>query len=98
MERTPAAVSFLRATQLLGQSSTQLMFGTVVLNVLIAGAFARMAQWIASMQLIVHIPIMQVIVPANVSAYFEAVVPLFTFDFLPSEITTAYVFDFDDLG
>ena len=73
------------------------MFGTIVLNVFIAGAFARMAQWIASMQLIMHLPILQVIVPANVSAYFEAVVPLFTFDFLPSEITTAYVFDFDDL-
>ena len=46
------------------------------------------------MQLIIHLPIMQVIVPSNVSAYFEAVVPIFTFDFLPSSIIE-FVFDFD---
>lgn len=42
-----------------------------------------------------HLPILGILVPSNVSAYFQSVVPLFTFDFLPSELTTEYVFDFD---
>lgn len=46
--------------------------------------------------MIIHIPILGVLVPSNVSAYLEAVVPFFTFDFLPAEATTSYVFDFDD--
>lgn len=67
---------------------------TLLINLMIAGIFAFMTMWIHSMQLIIHLPILQVIVPSNVSAYFEAVVPIFTFDFLPSSIIE-FVFDFD---
>ena len=49
------------------------------------------------MQIIIHLPIMQIIVPSNVSAYFEAVNPIFTFDFLPDSIIK-FVFDFDNEG
>ena len=71
------------------------MIGSLITNIFLAGIFAHMSQWIHSMQFIIHLPILGVLVPSNVSAYLQSVVPIFTFDFLPSELTTEFVFDFD---
>ena len=43
---------------------------TMGLNIFFAGAFGYMVQWMNSIQMVIHLPMMQIIVPGNVSAYF----------------------------
>jgi hypothetical protein len=45
-------------------------------------AFSYMMMWMNSMQLITHLPMMQVIVPSNVSAFLQAILPVITFDII----------------
>ena len=81
----------------MSKGSENVFIITFMINIMIVGVFAYMTMWIHSMQIIIHLPILHVIVPSNVSAYFEAVVPIFTFDFLPSSIIE-FCFDFDYEG
>jgi len=47
-----------------------------------------------SLQIIVHLPLLAVIMPANVVAVYQILIPIATFDFIPSEFFDAF-FTFD---
>lgn len=47
------------------------------------------------MQLIIHLPMMRIIFPSNVLAFFSVIVPIITFDILPAEYSLELFLDFD---
>lgn len=71
------------------------MIGTFLLNFVFAVAFTFMVQWIHSMQMIIHLPMMRIPVPSNASSYFQTIVPVITFDVMPSDYTTELFLEFD---
>ena len=48
-----------------------------------------------SLQITIHLPLMAISMPSNVSFFFQLILPLVMFDILPSEYTTELLFDFD---
>ena len=46
--------------------------------------------------MIIHLPMLWIIIPANVSAFFSRLIPVATFDILDSGWTTELVFEFDE--
>jgi len=60
-----------------------------------AGALTYMIGWINILQMIIHLPMMMIILPANANAFFQIVIPIATFDMLPPEYSTEYIMEFD---
>ena len=87
--------NFQHATQVTGSTGTYILWGTIVLNVFMHSAFNQMCQWINSIQLIIHLPMLRILVPPSVTSFFEAIIPVFTFDILSSEWTSELVLTFD---
>ena len=64
---------------------------------LVAGDGFRYFNWyLRSLQIALHYPMMHIIVPANVSAFFEGLLPIIQFDILDPEWTTELWFKFND--
>jgi hypothetical protein len=53
-------------------------------------------EMINSLQLIIHLPIMNIIMPANVSTFFQAIVAIVNFDILSDFGIIEMMFNFDD--
>jgi hypothetical protein len=51
--------------------------------------------YIRGVQVIAHLPMLQILVPANVSVFYEMLIPFLQFDILDSQWTTELVMDFD---
>ena len=61
-----------------------------------AGALTYMLGWINTLQLIIHLPLIRILLPANVSAFFHTVIPIVMFDFIPPELSTELFLDFEE--
>lgn len=61
-----------------------------------AGALSYMIGWINTLQIIIHLPMLKILVPANVSLFFQLVVPIVTFDVIPPEWSTEYIMEFEE--
>ena len=59
--------------------------GGFVINLLVAGSLSLILSMINSLQLIVHLPLINVSTPANVMSVVEVLVPIVMFDVLESE-------------
>ena len=70
MKDTDFNRKFLASTADAKQGGKFVLVLTMALNLFFSAAFGYMLQWINSIQMIIHLPMMQVIVPGNVSAYF----------------------------
>lgn len=57
--------------------------------------FSYYMWYLRSLQLVVHLPMVYIVCPANVCRYFELVKPIVTFDLLPSEEIRDFIFSFD---
>ena len=75
-----------------------ILIGTFVMNQIMSGGYRFMLEMIRSLQLILHLPMLRIVFPANVSSLFSAIVPIAMLDVLDSEYTTELVFEFDDEG
>ena len=73
-----------------------LMVSTFILNVLFSGGMLYFLLLIRSLQIVLHIPMLKVILPGNVSLFFSQVISVAMFDILDSEWTTKNVFRFDE--
>ena len=87
--------NFMSTVNNVNVGSKSVLIGSILLNFVFAGAFTYMVQWIHSMQMIVHLPMMRILVPPNVSCYFQTVVPIITFDVLPADYSTELILNFD---
>jgi hypothetical protein len=58
------------------------LVGSFVLNIFIAGSLNQLLAFINSLQLILHLPIMNLKIPANALSFFQIVLPIVLFDIL----------------
>jgi hypothetical protein len=58
------------------------LVGSFVLNIFIAGSLNQLLGFINSLQLILHLPIMNVKLPASSLGFFQIVLPIVLFDIL----------------
>ena len=79
-------------------SSTTLIAMSVIFFLinLFGGSSLKYFVWyLRTLQIIIHLPFMTTQIPANVSAFFEMLVPIVTFDLLSSSRTTEKIMVFD---
>ena len=57
-----------------------------------------MNQWMRSMQLMIHLPIMNILMPANITSFLQDLMPFVMFDIIPPEYSTEVMFNYDDLA
>ena len=87
--------NFLASAENSKDGGRMVLVMTMGINLFFSAAFVYMVQWINSTQMIIHLPMMQIIVPANVSAYFQAILPIITFDII-SEDVIKWFLNFND--
>ena len=64
---------------------TAMFVGSFVLNVLLGGIMSYILLFIRTLQLILHIPIFNVVLPANVVLFFKTILPFAMFDVLDND-------------
>ena len=71
------------------------MVVNILLNLVLAGSMKYFIGMVNSLQLIIHLPIFNVPIPANVSTFFEAILPIVMFDVLSDFQIFEKALDFD---
>lgn len=66
------------------------------MNIFLQGAMYYMSALIRSLQIVLHLPIINIIIPGNVLMTFGYIFPVVMFDVLDPDWTTNLVFSFDD--
>jgi hypothetical protein len=69
--------------------------GQMVLDHFISGLMTNFGLWINQLQMMIHLPMLNIVMPANVSKFFGVIIPIATYDVLESSITTEKVLEFD---
>ena len=75
-----------------------LLIGSLILNVAFKGALSLVFGMINSLQLILHLPIMNTPIPANVMTMFWILIPVVMFDLLEEYHIFESLFPDDDLN
>lgn len=96
MADTAFTQSFVNSAFQLGSTLQGILIGTFVMNTAFPGAASLLVSWINSLQILIHLPMLYIIIPANVSQFFGVIIPIVTFDVLDPEYTTMLVLDFDE--
>ena len=65
---------------------------TFAMNLIMSGAMVYMIAMVRSLQMILHLPLLKVILPGNVSMLFEIMIPIVMFDILDSSWSTELIF------
>ena len=73
-----------------------LLIFTFLMNLVLQGSMIYFTMMIRSMQLILHMPILKVLVPSNVSMIFGYIIPVVMFDIFDTSWTTEVVLEFDE--
>ena len=72
--------SLITTTQKVKNGINNSLIGAVILNISFKGALFLILGMINSLQLILHLPIMNIIIPANVMTMFTILIPVVMFD------------------
>jgi len=73
-----------------------MVVGTFMLGFFVNLALSSMIMYLKSLQMIIHLPLMHILVPPNVSVFFAKIIPVVSFDVLDPAWTTELVLEFDD--
>ena len=73
-----------------------MMVLSFLINLIMSGALGYMIGWINALQMILHLPMLMILIPANVSSFFSLILPVVQFDILDPEWTTELVFEFEE--
>ena len=60
------------------------------------GAMNNLLAFFEAIQIILHLPMLSIIFPANVIALYEFIMPVVLFDIIPFDYSTGLLLDFDD--
>jgi len=69
---------------------------TFGLNILLAGSLSTLLNQIRYLQIVVHMTLVRLKVPANAAIYFGALLQVAAFDFVPTDNAYTKLFDIDD--
>ena len=76
--------------------STMVFVGiNLLIGLLLNNVLQYLVMFLNSLQMIIHLPMLQIIVPANVSGFFSLILPILTFDILDKEYLELFI-DFDE--
>mmetsp|Transcript_23187 Transcript_23187/g.35889 ORF Transcript_23187/g.35889 Transcript_23187/m.35889 type:complete len:98 (+) Transcript_23187:2707-3000(+) len=96
MPDTEFTKSFQEGAEQTEASLMWVMIVVFVLNHMLSGGMIYMLMLVRYLQIVLHLPIMAVILPANLSALFSIILPVATFDILDPDWTTKLMFSFDE--
>ena len=68
----------------------------LLMHLALSGSGHYYTMLINSLQIVLHLPIIKVTVPANVSMIYSYMIPIVMFDIFDTDWTTEVVFEFDD--
>ena len=74
---------------------TNIFIVTIALGALSSTVFRGMMWYMRTLQMLIHLPMLQTALPANVSIFFNALIPAVTFDIIETEWSTELLLDFD---
>jgi len=96
LEDTPVN-RFIMSSASLGSESIKFSMAGVFMfaQALACSGFRYFSWYMRSLQMCIHLPMLQTIVPANVSLFYSSLLPIITFDILDPEWTTQLWFNFD---
>jgi hypothetical protein len=52
------------------------MYIAFAINMILSGGASYMVGWINSLQLIIHLPMLMTLIPANVASFFSLILPI----------------------
>jgi len=79
-----------------GETSLEsILLTSILLGLFTSLALSSLAFYLRSLQMIIHLPLLHIILPPNVSVLFNKLIGMVTFDLFSSQWTTEYVLDFD---
>lgn len=73
-----------------------LLIVTFIMSIFLQGSALYFTLMIRALQIALHLPLLKVLVPSNVSMVFGYIIPVVGFDVLDPEWTTELVFSFDE--
>jgi len=92
MKESSAMASLDAASASIEQGSAAIGLVTFFVQLLLSGSLALLWGMVNTLQIIVHMPLMNVSMPPNVSTLTSALVSLASFDFLPMDKINKVVF------
>jgi hypothetical protein len=72
------------------------MLISFAINLVLSGAMTYLIGFINSLQLIIHLPMMMIFIPANVSMFFSHILPIVQFDLIPPEYSYELFLTFEE--
>ena len=97
MPDTAETENFKSASENAEATLNGIFIGALVLNLLMAGAgsLEYLVNMINSLQMIMHLPMLYILIPSNVSYFFMLILPFVMFDIFDSEWTTEMILEFE---
>ena len=80
------------------ESVVLIMIICFLISYFLGGAYLHITPYIESLQLILHLPIFNIVVPGNVKILFEVLFPVAFWDLLDKAYSTRLIFKFDDIA
>jgi len=72
-----------------------LLIISLILNLFDRRAMMYMIALIRSLSVIIHLPLLRILIPSNVSLVFSIIIPIVMFDILDSDYSTELLLEFD---
>ena len=84
MPETPAIKSYQETTEKINEGLNGLFLIALVVNLFLSGAGSveYLINMINALQMVLHLPMLRILVPSNVAAFFRVVLPIVMFDLL----------------
>ena len=67
-----------------------------LINLIFSGGAIYMLYMVRTLQIMLHIPIFKIVLPANLMINISSTIEIAMFDILPAEITTDYILRYDE--
>lgn len=88
--------TFAASSEGAADSMKGVLIMSFVLNIVLSGVMSYMVSWLNSLQMIIHLPMLRYMFPANVSSLYSLIMPVVTFDIIDPEWSTMLLFEFDE--
>ena len=96
MPRSEFTESFVASTGASTTISNSAVIANIVVSLAFEGSVGTIISMISSVQLIFLQPGLPLNFPTNILVFFDTFMPFVTFDYIPSDYSTTFIFNFDD--
>jgi hypothetical protein len=96
MEDTDFTQNFKASSEKSSDGLKGMMFVSLGINLILSGGLSFLVGWVNSLQLIIHLPMLMILIPGNVSLFLSLILPIVQFDLIPPEYSYELFLEFDD--